>query len=362
MKKSSLVSLSLLITAISLQADAPHTAGCGTPARVTLEGKPDLFAKASFTYWDIAEDGLDLANSAMFTSNGPGNAYQASATSNSIVLNQDSGYTPGFQVGLGGSVNDWTLGVNYTWIKQRTHVSQGAPTPSPNSGTAIWVPNNWFQQTTSLGQTIVATDLSSKWKLRIDLADLVASRPYRRGHSLTVSPFFGLRAAWIRQKLTIDLTIPSTALPSLSSLSTSSYNTSHAWGLGPRAGLAAEVLLPMNFTIEGALAASLLFTQYTKVYHSEQVASYAATPSFLQSTLSDYHCVRPIAEMGAGLGWKSYLFDRKYYIDFLASYDFMYFWDQNMMRKLMDQKVVGASSSGNAISIQGLTLSARFDF
>jgi len=369
--KKTFFSLSILSACTGLYAVSPGEplnssdaipAGYNLSAGIALAGNFDIFFDASFTYWDVTEDGLDLGNSALFVSNGPGTGYLASATSNSVVLPQNGGYTPGFKVGLGISFSEWSVAAEYTWVRQNTNTQQQAPTPSPNLGVPIWALNNWFQQLTSLGQTIVATDVSSNWKLGIDFGDLVASRPYYQGTTLTISSFFGLKSAWIRQKLNIDIDIPSGALPAGSLSTASSYNSSHSWALGPKAGLAADWLLPLGFKVEGAIAANLLFTQYTKVVHSEEVAYSQANPSMLQTTLTDWNCVRPIVEMGLGLGWGTYFADQKYHVDFLASYDFFYLWDQNVMRKLVDQTVSGISSGGNAISMQGLTLTARFDF
>ena len=117
----------------------------------------------------------------------------------------------------------------------------------------------------------------------------------------------------------------------------------------------------MGFRLEGSFAGSILFTQYTHVNHTEKVASFGSTPSTLGTSLSDYNCLRPVAELGAGLGWGMYLCKQMYHIDFAASYDFMYFWSQNMMKKIMDQTLSGASSNGD-LELHGLTITARFDF
>ena len=54
--------------------------------------------------------------------------------------------------------------------------------------------NNWFQQVTSLGQTIVATNVSSHWKVGIDFGDLMISRPYYQGKEGSPSLLsFGIR-------------------------------------------------------------------------------------------------------------------------------------------------------------------------
>ena len=385
MNKIMCLSLGLLMTSTmgvhADTSDAPNTADISKPgerltstapgsynlpARITLENKmfesiPDLFIDASFTYWNVSEEGLDLANSSMFVANGPHTGYLSSATSNSTSLFQNSGYTPGFKVGIGGSFGDWTVSALYTWVRQHNFTSKEAPTASPDLGTSIWIPDDWFQQTTALGQAIVATHLSSRWKVSMDLADLTLGRPYYQGKELTLSPFFGLRAAWIRQKLNLNIAIPSTALPTSSTLNTYSNNSSHSWALGPRVGCEADWLLPMGFRLEGSFAGSILFTQYTHVNHTEKVASFGSTPSTLGTSLSDYNCLRPVAELGAGLGWGMYLCKQMYHIDFAASYDFMYFWSQNMMKKIMDQTLSGASSNGD-LELHGLTITARFDF
>ncbi len=384
MNKMKCLSVGLLMISASMYADASTDATApasskqgerltsdakgsyNMPSRITLENKmfesmPDLFINASFIYWNVSEESLDLATSAMFVPNGPDTGSLASGTSNATTLFQNSGYSPGFKVGMGGSFGDWTLSGQYTWIRQHNFTSKAAPTASPDLGVSIWVPNNWFQQTTALGQTIVATNLSSRWKVSMDLADLTLGRPYYQGKDLSISPFFGARAAWIRQNLHINIAIPSTALPASSNFNTYSNTSSHSWAIGPRMGCEADLLLPMGFRLEGTFAGSILFTQYTHVKHFEAVASSDADPSTLRTSLSDFNCVRPVAEIGAGLGWGTYLCDQMYHIDFSASYDFMYFWQQNMMRKLMDQAVTGSATNG-ALELHGLTITARFDF
>lgn len=370
MKKTNYFFISLTLFSVLVHANETSTSKqpeYPPSARIILKDKaleflPDLFIDLSFTYWNVSEEGLDLANSSMFVSNGPSTGSLSSFTSNGTSLFQEGGYTPGFKAGFGGSLGNWTLSSEYTWVRQFTKTNESAPTASPDLGTSIWIPNNWFEQLTALGQAIVATNISSDWKVSLDLADLSIGRPYYQGKTVTLSPFFGLRAAWIRQKLNININIPPEALPVGSSLQSSSNNLSRSWALGPRAGLGASLLFPKGFRLEGDLAASLLFTQYTKVYHSENVASLNSNPSILSESLSNYNCLRPIAEFGAGFGWGSYLGGQKYHFDLFASYDFMYFWDQNMMRKMMDQTLIGSGSTASDLNIHGLTITSRFDF
>jgi hypothetical protein len=68
-----------------------------------------------------------------------------------------------------------------------------------------------------------------------------------------------------------------------------------------------------------------------------------------------------MAEMGVGLGWGSYLYCQKYYIDFSARYDFALLWEQNVMRSFASSLAGRADDIGD-LSLHGLTLTGRFDF
>ncbi|MBS0627979.1 MAG: hypothetical protein JSS09_07195 [Verrucomicrobia bacterium] len=341
-----------------------YPAGYNAPASVSLQGKgcrPDISFDASFLYYYAGEDGLDLANSAAVITEG-GSAGVVVATSNSTSLLQDFAYKPGFKVGLGLGFNEWNSHAEYTWVRQTTSTSKKAIDPSSSEGDGVWLLNNWFQQITSVGQTISATNVSSKWHLAIDLADLTMSRPFYEGRYLSVDPFFGIRGAWIRQKLNLAIHVPTSIVSDVDMSQVHSYNSSHSWGVGPRTGFDMSWLLGKGFKVEAEAAFSLLFTQYTKIKHAEQVASEAASPDILRAKLSYVNCVRPELDLGLGIGWGSYLAEQKYYIDFSAKYEFLLFWQQNMMRKLADQTVSGTGAAAGDLYLQGLDIRASFHF
>jgi hypothetical protein len=338
--------------------------GYNASAQVPLGQKTwdfDVSLDVSFLYYYAAQDGLDIANSAGLVNSGVGGAV-AVGTSNSTTLIQDFAYKPGFQVGISADKGEWTTCVDYTWIRQTTQISQSPIAPSISSQTPIWLLNNWFQQTTTVGQTISATQLSSRWHLAMDLVDFLTGRPFYQASNLIISPFGGLRTAWIRQQVSIDISVPSSAVTSLTSAPIYSHNNSNSWGLGPRMGFESRVFLGRGFCLAGQLATALLFTQYTHVRHSEQVASSVASPSVLQAQLVNLNCLRPELELGLGLGWNTSLYNCRYGIDLEANYQFLLFWGQNMLRKLMDQTVTGIGAAPGDLFLQGLNLSAAFRF
>lgn len=288
----------------SLQ-DRQYLARYNASARVKLKkesGCPDFSLDGSFLYYYASEDGLDLANSASLIQTGLGGATIA-ATSNSKSLMQNSAYKPGFLVGFGINWNEWTSNAKYIWIRQTTTTKNAPITPDPDTGTGVWFFNNWFQQVSPSGQTMATDDLSSKWHLAMDIGDLTMGRPFYEGKYLTVSPFFGVRGAWIRQKLNISMDVPSLLVSSIATDPIHSYNSSHSWALGPRTGFESSWVLGKGFSIQGKGGVSLLFTQYTNVHHSEEVASSSSSPSTLSIKLSDVNCVRPELDLGLGFNW-----------------------------------------------------------
>ena len=230
------------------------------------------------------------------------------------------------------------------------------------TGTPVLLVSDWFLNGSTVGQALSASNITSTWEYAVDLADLTVSRPFYQGANLSLTPFAGIRGASIRQSMRVKLTEASGLFSTPTPQPIFSRNHSHSWGIGPRFGGNASYLLPQGFRFEGDLAGSLLYTRYTKVGHSEDPASTTFNTGPYVASLSDYGCVRAMAEAGLGLGWGCYLNCHKYHIDFLASYDFTYMWNQNMMRKLLDDILEGTGPSSADLYFHGLTVAGRFDF
>jgi len=316
---------------------------------IALENKSynsDISFNFSFLYYQAAQDGLDLANSATINTNGI-----VSATDNSISLIQDFTFNPGFKTGIGLSCNDWILNADYTWIRQTTTTNQDAITPNPAQGTGVWTLNNWFQQTSSVGQTMSATNISSDWNLEIDSVDVTLSRASYEGQNLAIMPFFGVRAAWTRQDLNLAVQVPSDALSNLVRTPANSLNNSSSWAVGPRTGCHASWLCGHGLRITGDVGADILCTQYD-VHHSEEVAS--STTDQLSVQMQNFTCLRPELDLSLGLGWSTYCKNERCYLDFSVHYDFVLLCQQNMMRKLMDQSLSGIGAAAGDLYMHGI--------
>jgi hypothetical protein len=337
--------------------------------------KTHFFIDASFNYWYAGEEGLKIASTGVFNE-GTGEFYYAHKTKG---LYQSFDYKPGFKVGAGVvGVDDWTLLAEYTWFrgshtKHSTALTSSAVltagTVAALDGAEVWVVDDWFLQGTGQAQAIAGSSVSSKWRLALDLADVVVSRPFHQGRSVTFSPFAGLRGARIRQSMTVKLTeaavlfddiaLPSDSVPTQP---ITSRNHSHSWAIGPRVGVDGRFSLPMEFRIEANVGASLLYTRYTSINHREDSASTQFNPGPYSANIQNYNCLRPEADVGLGFGWGKDLYDQTYHIDFSADYNFMIFWAQNMMRQSLDSTLAGTGSEAANLYLHGLTLTFRFDF
>ena len=327
--------------------------GICTPPAYNLSATPEptVSTSASFIYWRAVQDGMDIAVSQSLTL-----PATFSRNNGSDVLFAKTEYQPGFKVGIGGNVplDGWTLWSEYTWLHSRTVTAKTAsPLEAFPNTVGVWN-NDWFPNTNN----VHSLSTYFRWAYKIDLADLVLSRPYYMGTKVVLKPFAGLRGAWIAQKVrsTEERIIYSTGI---SNVSGSSRVTSHCWGVGPRVGVDGNWFLGRGAHFIGNANASLLYTRYTKITCAVDNVDFVSTPTAttygVQFSEAGYNTVRPNAGLGLGLGWSGYL--DSYFLDLSATYDFNVFWSQNMIRNLAKD----VTAQGD-LYLHGLTANVRFDF
>lgn len=310
---------------------------------------------AAYTYWLVGEEGLGLGRSGNFLEGddpffNPTTAY----------LSQPFKYESGFKVGASWERANWSLTGDYTWIRNNTSINSSAPFIDPTLGTGVWLIAPWFFQIGEDGGSLSGIQVGSKWQLKMDIGDLAASYRYLLTPHLIFYPYGGLRTAWIRQNLDVALTEPAGLFPSLPGQPISSSTGSHSWAIGPRFGNKVHAILSAGVRIEGNLGLSLLFTNYTKVFHSEDAPATDTFPGPLYAKIQNQHVLRPVLETGLGLGWNS-LISNRVQVDLSATYDFMLWWDQNMMREFLNSVWNQAPTNGN-LYLHGLTISSVFSF
>lgn len=348
---------------------------CCTPAAysewaaIDLECSWDTFITANFIYWEAIQGGMDLAIPGQGTITAGSLTSAAPSAVGFELLKTEFEYKPGFQVGLGwrGHKDNWLVYAEYTWLHGTTHTSsESAPNPNvatvngvalPQNG--IWLPMSWLPNASN----DISNNISSHWQYKIDLVDAQLSRPFYSGTNLTLEPFFGLRGAWIRQKLHLDATnLLVGSVPTLASPTRTAHYNSRSAAVGPRAGLNGNWLFCYGLRVEGNIAASLLFTGYD-VHQNVQSPDATGTFQFpVKTKIHDLNVLRPNLDMSIGAGWGMYFCCRSFHWDIAATYDFNIFWEQNMMRYLADTVNAGTQASPSDLYLQGLTIKTQFDF
>ncbi len=342
-----------------------YTAAYNAPAAISIKNGWDFNAFASFIYWHVSQEAMTTASIISF--NEPSiNTTQARAL-------PSFEYQPGFKIGLGFDTNydDWTSWIEYTWLHQSTSHTNTASTDNPFRSSPWFI--SWIQTLSIPSQPYITslllnsiTEIHSEWKMHLDQLDAAFSRPFYQGSQITISPYAGLRALWIRQNLNLTFpNRPNIMLPPEPLISLSK-NQSHSWAIGPMLGTLGHSMLGMGFRFEGKAGASLLYTQYTKIKNHQEVL-YPIDNTGDIGSASNTSCthnentLRPTAELGLGLGWGSYLDNQNYYFDFSARYDFNILWNQNMMINFVNS-INGIEGTSGNLYLHGLTLSSRFDF
>ena len=335
-----------------------YPASYNLPASIFVKNPIHLNINASFLYYNISQEGLEIASSATIVQL-PNFSYAAVISDNQKLATQHFKYNPGFQVGIGGSVDNWDINAEYTWLQSKT--TTNFETPSASFGSPAWVTHNWFQSLSLNNTPISATQIESEWRIKIHLVDLLASRPFYQSPHFIIKPFGGIRGAFIYQHLNMDFTETLNTVALLPVQPIQSLNSSKYWGIGPRFGADSSILLPMKFRLQADIAWSLLYSQFS-VKHEEDASSTNQVPTIIRFATNNNQYLREMLEMGVGFGWGSYVCKDRYHIDFSASYDFMKFFEQNMMRRALDGFITQIGSPGSDLYLHGLNIKASFNF
>ena len=317
----------------------------------------DVFVTGSLLYWIPNQDAMEIA-SFNTISNGIGNP-QIPLVAESLV--QSSEFKPGFTIGMGVhfGFDKWVGYLEYTQFHQHCMTSAYPSDYRANTDTPVWQIVDWFTASAAAPFTL-AQSADSKWRTKIDLLDATLSRPYYLGSQLTITPFSGLRAAWIRQNFRLEIEEVDITVVPVAWNPIVSRNRSNSWAVGPRAGCNARWLIRSGLRFEGDIGASLLYTRFTRVAHSED--SSTVLGQTLSTRLINFNTVRPMADMKIGMGWGSYFDGQNYHIDLLVAYDFNIMWRQNMMRSLVSTTYINTTGPAGDLTLQGASLQARIDF
>jgi len=301
-------------------------------ARIDVHSDLDIFLTANFIYWQAKTKGLEFVR-------------VLSSFEDRLIPN-DFKFHPGFQVGFGLNLpyDNWDIFFNYTWLYFTDTKSVG----SSNAGN-VYLPN-WGED--DFGPINRAKE---KWKLRYNIFDMEIAKNFYLGTKLTMRPYFGLRGGWFSQFLSIKYLI-SNFFPYGNYWQVKGKDKSCL--IGPSTGLSINYLFGLGFRGFGKASFSLLYTHFKAYFLDYEIDSL-----FVDNYLTNKgYQITPNADINLGLGWGSYFWNKKFHFDLTTSYDFIIFFNQNMMTTLRDTTATLADCKSEDLILQGLNINFRFDF
>lgn len=301
----------------------------------------DFFFHVDALAWQAKEDGLEFA---IADNNGSTSSVLGGEVWGFSTNNNDYGYNPGVRVGLGFYLNHdaWGLQFDWTWVNITNYKEESVS--AGGVAYALWN----LPTIAAAGQPCVSA--TARWDAHYDTLDARMMKSYHVSRYLTMTPHFGVRAAWIDQHYGAHYS---------GTFGTQLGEVFHAdndfWGFGGRMGVDTQWILAKGWHLFANASGSLLFGQF-KVNETLQ------NPNGFDTDFDFYQNV-PNVDMAIGIGWSTRFNQNRYAVGLEASYEFTQWWDQNNMRRFLDSSVLSVNdtvSRGN-LSLNGFALRLQFD-
>lgn len=308
--------------------------------RPQVRGGADLFVYGDFLWWQAYENGLPLVTK---------NNSTAGTLNNAEVKTLSSDWAPGFRVGIGYNMphDGWDLSL--TWLRLYT---KGHKKVTAGFGQELYP--YWDAPSGPAGGS-TCTTARGTWKMHLNQLDLDLGREFFVSKWLTMRPHFGLRAAWVRQKLYgrySNLSVPAgDELEFQTKL--------RSWGLGIEGGLNTRWGLGSGFSLYGDLNAAILYG-FQKAHPKEDIEQ---TSNKYLNAVRSYRVSNPILDLALGLRW-DHMFSRdRWHVGLRAGWEHHIYFNQNQTMIFVDDVSPGTFVANQGdLSLQGWTFGARFDF
>ncbi len=332
-----------------LESVVTEPTGVITPAVAPVVDGAGFFFSADFIWWKAQIGNLQYAGTGV--SDGGQNVPAGTSSSKGSIKNPDFNFQPGFKVGAGLDFehDGWDVFAEYTWLNGGHHHNHlnGGPGLGEISGSSTVVPAG------SLGFFSCVT-ASSSWEQHLNVLDGELGRNFFISHRLTLRPFIGLKAAWIKEELTNRyLTTATNPLFATTTYNIRQSRHQHMWGIGARGGIDTVWHFNKNWGIYGDMA----FTALWSDFHTRAKDRFTDVATGLSidtvNTRVSITEINMVFETNLGLAYMTWFNDDKCQFSLRAG------WEEQIWFNLNHFSNVGAV--GN-LTMHGLTVKAGIGF
>lgn len=285
-------------------------------------------------------------------------------------------WRPGVRVSLGYIFSQRDqFGIDLAWTylegKGKSSTSLDSSTLAQNYLKPSWLPF-------LLGS--VADQAQVDWNCKLNLLDGVMGRSFFLGRWLTFYPYGGVRGVWIDQDYqakyhaawTIDTTGSGDLALSIRDTKFKGKNDFH--GVGLLFGFQTEWYLSCQFSTFANLKTSLNYGRFKidQFFDGQIVIPIPGIPTLvIPETIDEkrnFHRIRPSLEGEIGLRWEQFFCQDCYRFSLGASYQFSYWFSQNLFENVINvfdpvqNAYVNATIDPRSLQFQGVNIQVGFDF
>lgn len=312
------------------------SAGYGEFGGIGLDRCIDIFVSGDFIYWSPKR-----------RLRGDVFKYQNNATNTIKIIDEHTGYRPGFKIGVGVTLpnfDNWTLEASYTRYHHdftNTVRTSGTETVSPKTQPLFFIP---------------FTQVRSKMTYNYDDLRLFLARPIYLSPCLILKPMLILRGTINEMNLSQTWTLPP-ALVAPGAIGADFQDSRlKFWSADIGAGGYGYMLLGcgLRLVIEGQVCAG-----YFRAIKNHQTVINNSTINIGATVITNDFVKKPfwlgpVGTAGGGLAWGAYFCDQQYHVDISVMYEMESQWGpflyDNLVFVLFDTQY------------RGLTVHAQFDF
>jgi hypothetical protein len=292
-----------------------------------------LCLTGDYIYWTAREEGLDFAISGVDPSG-------AAVAGKGHRIDPRFRFKSGFKAGLGFAFghDKWDLLLGYTWLNS---LDNHKAVYSTNS----YPLSNLIPVSQSGGESYSAINSGrARWHLNFNTLDISLGRNLYLSKFLSVRPFFGMKGALIKQRLSLSYDFTN-------GLSLLSKNKNTFTGLGLFSGVNTTWHLAGTWSLYGDGALSLVWGDFMIKRQDRNTVSSA----ILYNTDGGFHTVKPALELSFGLRKEVWIYHDRLHIAWQAGWEQQVWFSQNQF------DFYTAQAQGD-LTLQGFTTKLRFDF
>lgn len=260
------------------------------------------FISADLLYWRAFQDGLDICIPTDVSNNV---LPDGRIISTFVGKGKDPRFewNPGFRIGAGYkfACSNWDLGVLWTHFNSKAHRS-------------------------------LCNENSLKWKIDLDVVDLLIAYQYNCNSCFTFRPYIGVRGARIDQKLRLG-ELPNSTTFAIAGENLVGTDNKHKFiGVGPLAGLEADLDIGCGFSVYMNGAVSWLYghndVRLTNSLATVDVIDFCSIKNEISSTLLG-------ADASLGVRWQTcFCTNKQFYLQF--GYEHHRYFDYSRIGKCGD--------------------------